>query len=74
MKTLILLAVLGAGLWFLMSKAKQSATVRQIQQEPERYAKSLKSDVDRAKKAAERANESIQKTVSDVQKAVDADR
>ncbi|MFI5346672.1 MAG: hypothetical protein ACHQ51_09895 [Elusimicrobiota bacterium] len=72
MKLILILAVLAAGAWFLMSKAKQNAAVQQVQQAPEKYVNALQNDVSRAKAVEEAAGKAAKQGAADVQKAVDA--
>ncbi len=72
MKILLVIIVSGAGIWFLMARAKRNAAVQQAAQAPERYVNSLQNDVSRAKAAEETANKLIKQQSQDVQKAVDA--
>ena len=71
MKTLLIVAALGAGVWFLMTRAKQNAAVQQMTDAPMQYTKALQHDVDRAKAVADAANKTIQQA-QQVQKAVEA--
>ena len=68
MKTLLIVAALGAGVWFLMTRAKQNAAVRQMADAPLQYTKGLQNDADRAKAAVDAANT----TTRQFQKTVDA--
>ena len=72
MKLILIVAVLAAGAWFLMTKAKQNAAIQQVQQAPVTYVKSLQNDVSRAKTAEEAATKAVKQTSQDVEKAVDA--
>jgi hypothetical protein len=67
MKTLLILAALGAGVWYLMTRAKENVAVRQMADAPLQYTKGLQNDVDRAKAAVDAAN----KTAQQVQKTVE---
>jgi len=71
MKFILFLAVLCGAAYFLMTRAQKNAAVQQVQQAPVEYAKSLQSDVDRAKAAAEAATKNIQKTGADLEKAAE---
>ncbi|MFI5363885.1 MAG: hypothetical protein ACHQ49_18130 [Elusimicrobiota bacterium] len=72
MKLLLVIVVLGAATWYLMMRAKDNASVKQITDSPLQYTKSLQNDEARAKAAAATASKLIQQTDKDVQKAVDA--
>ena len=72
MKLILIVAVLAAGAWFLMTKAKQNAMVQQVQQAPVTYTKALQNDVSRAKGVEEAASKAVTQGAADVQKAVDA--
>jgi cytoskeletal protein RodZ len=72
MKFILFLVILGAGAWFLMTRAKQNAAVQQAASAPEKYVKNLQNDVSRAKAAEEAASKAIKQGSSDVQKAVEA--
>ena len=72
MKLLLIVVALGAGVWFLMARAKQNAVVQQVTNAPLQYTKSLQNDEARAKAVVENANKVIQQGASDVQKAVEA--
>ena len=71
MKFILLLAALCGAAYFLMTRAQKNAVVQQVQQAPVAYTKSLQSDVDRAKAAAEAATKSIQKTGAEMEKAAE---
>jgi hypothetical protein len=72
MKFILVLAILVAGAWYFMSKAKQNAAVQQITDAPVVYTKALQNDVNRAKAAEEAASKAVKQGAADVQKAVDA--
>ena len=72
MKTLLIIAVLGAGVWYVMTRAKENAAVKQITDSPLQYTKSLQSDVTRAQAAADAATKAISASSSRVEKAVEA--
>jgi hypothetical protein len=72
MKTLFLLIVLGVGAWYFMTKAKDNAAVKQIEQAPQKYTDALQNDVNRAKAVEAAANKLVKDGEKDVQKAVDA--
>lgn len=72
MKTILILAVLGAALWFGMKRMRENAAVKQVQDAPVAYTKSLQEDVSRAQKAAAAASASVQKTSEEAQTAADA--
>ena len=72
MKTLLIVVLLGAGVWYLMMRAKDNAAVKQVTQAPEKYVNALQNDVERAKAAEEAANKLIKSQDKDMQKAVDA--
>ena len=71
MKTILILAVLGAALWFGMRRLKENAAVKQVQDAPVAYTKSLQEDVSRAQKAASAAAQAEKAAGADAQKAVD---
>ena len=71
-KTLLFLAVLGFGAWYLMGRMKENAAVQQMQKAPEKYVNSLQNDVKRAQDAADKASNIIKTDNQDAQKAVDA--
>ena len=71
-KTLIILGVLGYGGWYLMSRAKENATVQQMQKAPEQYVKSLQNGVTRVQDTVNAANKVINQKSEDVEKALDA--
>jgi len=71
MKTILILAVLGAALWFGMRRLKENAAVKQVQDAPVAYTKSLQEDVSRAQKAAAAAAQAEKTAGADAQKAVD---
>ena len=72
MKLLLIVVALGAGVWFMMTRAKQNAAVQQMTDAPLQYTKSLQNDAARAKAAADAANKLIQQESQQVQKTVDA--
>jgi predicted negative regulator of RcsB-dependent stress response len=72
MKTLLIIAVLGAGVWYLMMRAKQNAAVQQMKNAPLQYAKALQNNEARAKAEADSVNRLIQAQAHDVQKAAEA--
>jgi hypothetical protein len=72
MKLLLVIVVLGAGVWFLMMKAKENAAVKQMTQAPEKYTSALQSDVARAKAAEETATKLIKSQEQQVKTATDA--
>jgi alpha-D-ribose 1-methylphosphonate 5-triphosphate synthase subunit PhnG len=72
MKTLLIVAVLGAGVWYLMTRAKENAAVKQMADAPLQYTKSLQNDTVRAKAVMEAANKGIQQENQEVQKTVEA--
>mgnify|MGYP001576486407 CR=1 FL=1 len=72
MKTILILAVLGAALWFGMKHLQESAVVKQAQDAPLAYTKSLQEDVARAKRAAAAAEQAGRRLTDEVQKAADA--
>ena len=72
MKFILVLAVLCAGAWYLMTRAQKNAAVQQIQNAPVVYTKSLQNDVARAQAAEEAAAKAVKQGSADVQKAVDA--
>lgn len=74
MKTLFLVALLGAGLWLLFTRAKRNQAVKDVQQAPERYVRSLQKDAARAQQVQSAANQAIEARDRAVQQAIDADR
>jgi hypothetical protein len=69
MKLLLIIVVLGAGVWYLMTRAKENAAVQQAANAPLQYTKSLQNDEARAKAAVEKANKAISDTSHEVEKA-----
>jgi hypothetical protein len=72
MKLLLIIVVLGAGIWYLMMRAKDNAAVQAVTSSPLQYTKSLQNDEARAKEAVEKADKAIQATSREVEKAADA--
>ena len=72
MKTLLIIVVLGAGVWFLMMRAKQNAAVQQMADAPLQYTKALQNDTARAKAVADAATKLIQQQSREVQKTVES--
>jgi hypothetical protein len=72
MKTLLIIAVLGAGVWYLLTKAKENAAVKQVAESPLQYTKALQNDTVRAKAAVEAANKAIVSETPDAQKVEEA--
>jgi hypothetical protein len=72
MKLLLVIAVLGAGIWYMMMRAKDNAAMQQITNSPLQYTKSLQNDETRAKAALDSANKVIAGTQQQVDKAVEA--
>ncbi len=68
MKTLLIIAVLGAGVWYLLTKAKENAAVKQVTESPLQYTKSLQNDTVRAKAAVDAANKAIVSENQEAQK------
>ena len=73
-KTLLIIAVLGFGAWYLMGRAKQNAAVQQMQQAPEKYVKSLQNDVERAKQTADAASKAIDQKSDEINKELEKAR
>ena len=72
MKLILVIVVLGAGVWYLMKRAHENAEVQAVVNSPLQYTKSLQNDEVRAKAAVEAANKAIQSTGQGVEKAVEA--
>jgi hypothetical protein len=72
MKLLLIIVVLGAGVWYLMMRAKDNAAVQAVTNAPMQYTKSLQNDEARAKAALDSANKVISGTQHEVDKAVGA--
>jgi hypothetical protein len=69
MKLLLIIVVLGAGVWYLMMRAKDNAAVQQATNAPLQYTKALQNDEARAKEVAEKAQKAINATSHEVEKA-----
>ena len=69
MKLLLVIVVLGAGIWYMMMRAKDNAAVQAVTNSPLQYTKSLQNDEARAKEAAEKAQKVINETAHQVEKA-----
>ena len=72
MKLLLIIVVLGAGVWYVMMRAKDNAAVQQVTNAPLQYTKSLQHDEERAKAVTDAATKAIQSTSQGVEKAVEA--
>lgn len=72
MKTILILAVLGAALWFGMKRLEENAAVKKVQDAPAAYTKSLQEDVSRAQKAASAAAQAEKTAGADAPTDVDA--
>ena len=72
MKTLLIIAVLGAGVWYLMTRVKENAAVKQITESPLQYTKSLQNNAVRAQAAVQAANKTIVQENQEAQKIEDA--
>ena len=68
MKTLLVVAVLAAGVWYALGRVKQNAAVKQMADAPLQYTTSLKNDEARAKAAMEAANKGIVQENKEVSK------
>lgn len=69
MKLLLIIVVVGAGLWYLMVKAHENAAVKAVTDSPLQMTKALQNDEARAQAAVEKANKTIRETSHDVEKA-----
>jgi hypothetical protein len=69
MKLLLIIVVLGAGVWYIMMRAKDNAAVQAVTNSPLQYTKALQNDETRAKEAAEKAQKAINATAHEVEKA-----
>jgi hypothetical protein len=67
MKFLLIVAALGAGVWFLMARAKQNAEVQKMANAPIQYTQALKEDEARAKAAADNVNKLLKTQAQQVQ-------
>lgn len=72
MKTLLIIAVLGAGLWYFMTRMKENAAVKAVADSPLQYTKALQNDTVRAQAAADAASKSIVQENKEAQKIEDA--
>jgi len=72
MKLILVIVVLGAGVWYLMTRAQKNAAVQQVVQAPEKYTAALQNDEARAKAAVDDANKLIKSQEHDLRKAADA--
>jgi hypothetical protein len=72
MKLLLIIVVLGAGIWYMMMRAKDNAAMQQITNSPLQYTKALQNDEARAKAAVDAANKVVSGTQHEVDKAVEA--
>lgn len=72
MKTLLIVAVLGAGLWYFMTRVKENAAVKAVADSPLQYTKSLQNDTVRAKAAVDAANKGIVQEDQEARKIEDA--
>jgi hypothetical protein len=72
MKLLLIIAVLGAGLWYFMTKAKENAAVKAVADSPLQYTKSLQNDTVRAQAAVNAANKAIVQENAEAAKIEDA--
>ena len=70
MKTVILLLVFGAGVWFAYQWLQRPAA-QAVLKAPEKYVKSLAEDEKRAIEAAQKANDAIRRTQQAVNQAVE---
>ena len=69
MKLMLIIAVLGAGVWYLMMRAKDNAAVQQVTNAPLQYTKALQNDEARAKAVVVKAQKNIDTTAHEVEKA-----
>ena len=69
MKLLLIVVVLGAGVWYLMMRAKDNAAVQAVTNSPLQYTKALQNDEARAKAVVEKAQKNINETSHEVEKA-----
>ncbi|HXT01428.1 MAG TPA: hypothetical protein VN915_12180 [Elusimicrobiota bacterium] len=72
MKTLLIVAALGAGLWWFMTRVKENAAVKAVAESPLQYTKSLQNDTVRAKAAVDAANTAIVQENQEAGKIEDA--
>jgi alpha-D-ribose 1-methylphosphonate 5-triphosphate synthase subunit PhnG len=72
MKLILIVVVLGAGIWYVMTRAKDNAAVQAVTDSPLQYTKSLQNDEAKAKAAVEAAGKAIQSTGREVEKAAEA--
>ena len=72
MKILLLIAVLGAGLWYFMTRVKENAAVKAVADSPLQYTKSLQNDTVRARAAADAASKAVVQENNEAQKIEDA--
>jgi predicted negative regulator of RcsB-dependent stress response len=72
MKTLLILVILGAAVWFGMKRLHETSVAKQVTEAPVTFTKALQEDVSRAQKAADAAAKVNAQVSGEVQKAVDA--
>jgi hypothetical protein len=72
MKTLLILAVLAAGVWYALGRVKENAAVKQMEDAPLKYTTSLQNDTARAKAAVDAANKGILQENQEVSKTGEA--
>ena len=72
MKLLLIVVVLGAGVWYMMMRAKDNAAVQAVTSSPLQYTKSLQNDEARARAVVDKANKAIAAQSHDVEKTVEA--
>ena len=71
-KLLLILAVVGAGLWYFMTRVKENAAVKAVADSPLQYTKSLQNATVRAKAAVDAANKAIVQENQEARKVEDA--
>lgn len=69
MKLILVIVVLGAGVWYIMMRAKDQAAVKAVTESPLQYTKALQNDEARAKAVVEKARKNIDTTSHEVEKA-----